>query len=240
MVVEVVLSYPIQEELLMLFTLEASWMQSTKRLRFLGLRSLLKWREFHQKFWTLRTQLVLPLNSLTFFSHLQFFMVLYNIGYFVLLQWSDKNAHKETLLKLAGLFKNNFETFTSYKIGEDNNLTEEILAAGPVFWCLRRLRHSSPILPLFASMSIDFFTCIRFIEFARKFVPRKLGRKFNPFFCCYGKWNLVCLVFVSQKSWGIWKGQGLLLNLWLIYKLEGDSMFGGNIYLSIYLFKHFS
>ncbi|RDX63116.1 Phosphoenolpyruvate carboxykinase (ATP), partial [Mucuna pruriens] len=43
--------------------------------------------------------------------------------------WSDKNAYNETLLKLGGLFKNNFETFTNYKIGEDNKLTEEILAA---------------------------------------------------------------------------------------------------------------
>ncbi|ONI02620.1 hypothetical protein PRUPE_6G210900 [Prunus persica] len=47
--------------------------------------------------------------------------------------WSDKNAHNETLLKLAGLFKRNFETFTNYKIGKDNKLTEEILAAGPNF-----------------------------------------------------------------------------------------------------------
>ncbi|XP_007204991.2 phosphoenolpyruvate carboxykinase (ATP) [Prunus persica] len=45
--------------------------------------------------------------------------------------WSDKNAYNETLMKLAGLFKNNFETFTNYQIGEDNKLTEEILAAGP-------------------------------------------------------------------------------------------------------------
>lgn len=49
-------------------------------------------------------------------------------------QWADKNAYKETLLKLADLFKNNFETFTNYKIGKDNRLTEEILAAGPIFW----------------------------------------------------------------------------------------------------------
>lgn len=48
-----------------------------------------------------------------------------------MLQWSDKKAYKETLLKLADLFKNNFETFTNYKIGKDKNLTEEILAAGP-------------------------------------------------------------------------------------------------------------
>ncbi|KAH1234444.1 Phosphoenolpyruvate carboxykinase (ATP) [Glycine max] len=48
--------------------------------------------------------------------------------------WSNKKAYKETLLKLAGLFKNNFETFTNYKIGKgNNNLTEEILAAGPIF-----------------------------------------------------------------------------------------------------------
>ncbi|XP_022132685.1 phosphoenolpyruvate carboxykinase (ATP)-like [Momordica charantia] len=47
--------------------------------------------------------------------------------------WSDKKAYEDTLLKLAGLFKNNFETFTNYKIGEDNTLTEEILAAGPNF-----------------------------------------------------------------------------------------------------------
>ncbi|PPS13122.1 hypothetical protein GOBAR_AA07515 [Gossypium barbadense] len=46
--------------------------------------------------------------------------------------WADKEAYKHTLLKLAGLFKNNFETFTEYKIGEDK-LTEEILAAGPIF-----------------------------------------------------------------------------------------------------------
>ncbi|GLU20200.1 hypothetical protein SLE2022_364110 [Rubroshorea leprosula] len=45
--------------------------------------------------------------------------------------WQDKKAYKDTQLKLAGLFKNNFETFTSYKIGKDNKLTEEILAAGP-------------------------------------------------------------------------------------------------------------
>ncbi|CAB4283970.1 unnamed protein product [Prunus armeniaca] len=45
--------------------------------------------------------------------------------------WSDKNAYNETLMKLAGLFKNNFATFTNYQIGEDNKLTEEILAAGP-------------------------------------------------------------------------------------------------------------
>lgn len=47
--------------------------------------------------------------------------------------WADKQAYKETLLKLAGLFKRNFEIFTNYKIGKDNKLTEEILAAGPNF-----------------------------------------------------------------------------------------------------------
>ena len=48
-------------------------------------------------------------------------------------QWTDKAAYKETLLKLAGLFKNNFEVFASYKIGDDSSLTDEILAAGPNF-----------------------------------------------------------------------------------------------------------
>ncbi|PWA57996.1 phosphoenolpyruvate carboxykinase 1 [Artemisia annua] len=47
--------------------------------------------------------------------------------------WADKGAHKETLTKLGGLFKKNFEVFLDYKIGTDNNLTEEILAAGPNF-----------------------------------------------------------------------------------------------------------
>ena len=50
------------------------------------------------------------------------------------LQWSDKKAYKDTLLKLGGLFKKNFEVFSNYKIGTDNKLTEEILAAGPNFW----------------------------------------------------------------------------------------------------------
>jgi phosphoenolpyruvate carboxykinase (ATP) len=49
------------------------------------------------------------------------------------MQWSDKKAYNGSLLKLGGLFKKNFEVFTSYKIGKDNKLTEEILAAGPVF-----------------------------------------------------------------------------------------------------------
>lgn len=52
---------------------------------------------------------------------------------FCLVQWEDKEAYKDTLLKLAGLFRNNFETFTSHKIGDDGKLTEEILAAGPNF-----------------------------------------------------------------------------------------------------------
>ncbi|KAG5528174.1 hypothetical protein RHGRI_028947 [Rhododendron griersonianum] len=47
--------------------------------------------------------------------------------------WSNKKAYKETLLKLAGLFKNNFEVFVNHKIGKDGKLTEEILGAGPVF-----------------------------------------------------------------------------------------------------------
>ncbi|XP_047315454.1 phosphoenolpyruvate carboxykinase (ATP) 1-like [Impatiens glandulifera] len=47
--------------------------------------------------------------------------------------WVDKKAYNETLLKLAGLFKNNFSVFTDHKIGKDEKLTEEILAAGPNF-----------------------------------------------------------------------------------------------------------
>ncbi|KAJ3684452.1 hypothetical protein LUZ61_013616 [Rhynchospora tenuis] len=47
--------------------------------------------------------------------------------------WEDKEAYKQTLLKLAGLFKKNFEVFADYKIGEDGSLTEQILAAGPTF-----------------------------------------------------------------------------------------------------------
>ncbi|KAJ4780214.1 Phosphoenolpyruvate carboxykinase (ATP) [Rhynchospora pubera] len=47
--------------------------------------------------------------------------------------WEDKEAYKQTLLKLAGLFKNNFEVFADYKIGEDGSHTEQILAAGPTF-----------------------------------------------------------------------------------------------------------
>ncbi|KAL2522617.1 Phosphoenolpyruvate carboxykinase [ATP] [Forsythia ovata] len=47
--------------------------------------------------------------------------------------WSDKKAYKETLQKLAELFKKNFEVFVNHKIGKDNKLTEEILAAGPIY-----------------------------------------------------------------------------------------------------------
>lgn len=47
--------------------------------------------------------------------------------------WTDKGAYKETLLKLAGLFKKNFEVFANYKIGGDSSLTDKILAAGPNF-----------------------------------------------------------------------------------------------------------
>ncbi|XP_073278708.1 phosphoenolpyruvate carboxykinase (ATP) 1-like [Primulina huaijiensis] len=46
--------------------------------------------------------------------------------------WADKKAYKETLLKLGGLFTNNFEVFVNHKIGKDGKLTDEILAAGPV------------------------------------------------------------------------------------------------------------
>uniref|UniRef100_A0A803NSK4 phosphoenolpyruvate carboxykinase (ATP) n=1 Tax=Cannabis sativa TaxID=3483 RepID=A0A803NSK4_CANSA len=47
--------------------------------------------------------------------------------------WSDKQAYKDSLLHLGGLFKNNFEVFLNYKVGKDSNLTEEIVAAGPNF-----------------------------------------------------------------------------------------------------------
>lgn len=55
------------------------------------------------------------------------------IAYFVGVKWPDKDAHKETLLKLAGLFRDNFEVFTNYQIGKDNKLTQEIVSAGPIF-----------------------------------------------------------------------------------------------------------
>ncbi|MCL7041209.1 hypothetical protein MKW94_028907 [Papaver nudicaule] len=47
--------------------------------------------------------------------------------------WADKQAYKDTLLKLAGLFRNNFDGFANYDIGKDSTLTEQILAAGPIF-----------------------------------------------------------------------------------------------------------
>ncbi|KAG9439978.1 hypothetical protein H6P81_020143 [Aristolochia fimbriata] len=47
--------------------------------------------------------------------------------------WADKEAYNDTMLKLAGLFRKNFEVFATYKIGTDSKLTEEILAAGPNF-----------------------------------------------------------------------------------------------------------
>lgn len=56
------------------------------------------------------------------------------LGFDTVMQWSNKKAYKETLLKLAGLFKNNFEVFVNHKIGKDDKLTEEIVGAGPVFW----------------------------------------------------------------------------------------------------------
>ena len=34
-------------------------------------------------------------------------------------------------MKLAGLFNKNFENFTDCKLGNDKNLTKEILEAGP-------------------------------------------------------------------------------------------------------------
>lgn len=46
--------------------------------------------------------------------------------------WSDAKVYKETLEKLAGLFKRNFENFSDYKIGNDSRLTQEILEAGPL------------------------------------------------------------------------------------------------------------
>ncbi|KAL3023829.1 hypothetical protein AAZX31_04G086900 [Glycine max] len=47
--------------------------------------------------------------------------------------WSDKKAYQDTRLKLASLFKKNFDGFTTYKIGGDQKLTEEIVSAGPIF-----------------------------------------------------------------------------------------------------------
>ena len=52
----------------MLFTPEVYWMQSTRRLKFLGLRSPPKWRVSLQKFWTQWTQLViLELSTFLFY-----------------------------------------------------------------------------------------------------------------------------------------------------------------------------
>jgi phosphoenolpyruvate carboxykinase (ATP) len=48
------------------------------------------------------------------------------------MQWSDKTAYKEMLLKLAGLFNKNFENFTDCKLA-NNGLTKEILEAGPQY-----------------------------------------------------------------------------------------------------------
>lgn len=56
---------------------------------------------------------------------------IYNSLLSIMCQWEDKAAYNATLLKLASLFKKNFEVFASYQIGTDNKLTEEILAAGP-------------------------------------------------------------------------------------------------------------
>ncbi|KAJ1379645.1 Phosphoenolpyruvate carboxykinase, ATP-utilizing [Sesbania bispinosa] len=47
--------------------------------------------------------------------------------------WSDKKAYQDILLKLASLFKKNFDGFMTYKIGNDQKLTEEIVSAGPIF-----------------------------------------------------------------------------------------------------------
>ena len=60
-------------------------------------------------------------------------MLLPDMGDLCALQWPEKAAYEETLLKLAGLFRKNFEVFANYKIGEDAKLAEEILAAGPNF-----------------------------------------------------------------------------------------------------------
>uniref|UniRef100_J3N1K6 phosphoenolpyruvate carboxykinase (ATP) n=2 Tax=Oryza brachyantha TaxID=4533 RepID=J3N1K6_ORYBR len=47
--------------------------------------------------------------------------------------WEDKNSYKSTLLKLADLFKKNFEVFANYKISVVSDLADEIAAAGPSF-----------------------------------------------------------------------------------------------------------
>ncbi|KAG6392549.1 hypothetical protein SASPL_146773 [Salvia splendens] len=62
--------------------------------------------------------------------------------------WTDEKAYKETLLKLGGLFKNNFGGFVAHKIGKDGKLTDEILAAGPLVEAL-----TCHILLVFVSIS---------------------------------------------------------------------------------------
>lgn len=47
--------------------------------------------------------------------------------------WDDKEAYKETLLKLATSFKKNFDVFAGHSVGGESKLAEEILAAGPDF-----------------------------------------------------------------------------------------------------------
>jgi len=59
MVKGVVLSSNTQGKSLMLFTPEVSWMQSTRRLKSLGLRSPPRWRVSLLKSWTQWTQLVI-------------------------------------------------------------------------------------------------------------------------------------------------------------------------------------
>ncbi|XP_022142325.1 phosphoenolpyruvate carboxykinase (ATP) [Momordica charantia] len=46
--------------------------------------------------------------------------------------WSDKDAYKETLLKLGALFTKNYEGMHTYQLERDSKLAEEILAAGPI------------------------------------------------------------------------------------------------------------
>ncbi|XP_020581222.1 phosphoenolpyruvate carboxykinase (ATP)-like [Phalaenopsis equestris] len=46
--------------------------------------------------------------------------------------WEDKEAYRETLVKLAGLFKKNFEVFEDCSINGESELTREIFAAGPI------------------------------------------------------------------------------------------------------------
>ncbi|XP_024374056.1 phosphoenolpyruvate carboxykinase (ATP) 1 [Physcomitrium patens] len=46
--------------------------------------------------------------------------------------WSDKTQYDATLKKLAGLFQKNFEIYADYQVGGNSQLTQQILAAGPV------------------------------------------------------------------------------------------------------------